>query len=554
MQGVMVRAFAAIAALVLMGGLLPAAGEAQQKDTLTIGMAQEPDILGPFTTMAAAGMIHNSLFAFFAPFNENWTRIPGLVEKLPSIKDGDWELLPGGKMKVTWKFKRGFHWHDGKPVTALDARFSYWMLRHPESPTVTRFILRKIDNVLVPNMNDPYTLIVQWNERFPFANTSPYGYREHWVMPRHLLEAAYLRDPSKLKAHPYFRAPVGNGPYKFKEWVPGSHILLEAHDQYPARKPTIKKIAFRFILDSTVLAANQMAGSVDATDINNFGIDQMVEIERRNPNVVGYYTESLTWERMEFNLDNEWLKDKRVRQAIAYGIDRAALARALFEDKQPVAHTWLAPRHPASNPNVKKYPYDPARARQLLAEAGFTPGPDGILRDRAGKRVEMTFMTTAGNATREQTQQIVKEQLKAVGIEIRIDNVPAAVFLGRVAPRRQWPHLAMWASLFSPEILPFPNFHSTQIPSAANNWEGLNRTGWRNPENDQLLEQMNEELDEGKRIGLFRRQQTIYAEELPSLPLYFRLYLVTAMKQLRNIKPVGLSGFYINWNSEEWTY
>ncbi|MDI6771201.1 MAG: peptide ABC transporter substrate-binding protein [bacterium] len=553
MRGAQVRVFAAIAALALVIGLAPVAGEAQQRrDTVTIGMAQEPDILGPFSTMAAAGVIHNSLFAFFAPFNEKWVRVPLLVEKLPSLKDGDWELLPNKKMRVTWKLRRGFTWADGKPVTALDARFSYGMLRNPRTPTLTRFILRKIDNILVPDVNNPYTMVVQWSELWPFANALPYG--ENWMMPRHALEAAYLRDPSKLKADPYFRAPVGNGPYKLKEWVAGSHITLEANDRFPGEKPKIKTITFRFILDAVVLAANQMAASVDATEINNFGIDQMIEIERRNPSVATHYTEALIWERIEFNNDNEWLKDKRVRQAIAYAIDREAIVRALFHGKQPVAHTWLPPRHYGANPNVKKYAYDPARARVLLAEAGFTPGPDGILRDRAGKRVEMTFMTTAGNAPREQTQQIVKEQLKAVGIEIRIENVPASVFFGRVVVRREWPHLAEWATLFTPETMAFPNFHSSQIPSAANNWEGSNRSGWRNTDNDRLCEQINEELDEAKRVELFRRQQDLYVEDLASLPLYFRLHLTTAMKQLRSVKPTGLGGFYITWNSQEWSW
>lgn len=553
MRSILLRAFVLLGALTLVTGLVPVAGEAQtRRDAVTIGMAQEPDILGPFSTMAAAGVIHNPLFAFFAPFNEKWVRVPMLVEKLPSLKDGDWELLPNKKMRVTWKIRKGFTWHDGKPATALDARFSYGMLRNPRTPTLTRFILRKVDNIQVPDPNNPYTMVVQWNELWPFANTTPYG--ENYMMPRHVLEPAYLRDPSKLKADPYFRAPVANGPYKFKEWVSGSHITLVANEQFAGEKPKIKTLTVRFILDSTVLAANQMAGSVDATEINNFGIDQMVDIERRNPNVATHYTEALTWERIEFNNDDEWLKDRRVRQAIAHAIDRETIARTLFQGKQPVAHTWLPPRHYGSNPNVKKYAYDPARARALLAEAGFTPGPDGILRDRNGKRVEMTYMTTAGNAPREQTQQIIKEQLKAVGIEIRIDNRPASVFFGSVVPRRQWPHIAEWATLFTPETMAFANFHSGQIPSAANNWEGNNRMGWRNGENDRLAEQINETLDEAKRVELFRRQQDLYVEDLPSLPLYFRLSLSTSIKALRNVKPTGLGSFYINWNSQEWSY
>jgi peptide/nickel transport system substrate-binding protein len=203
---------------------------------------------------------------------------------------------------------------------------------------------------------------------------------------------------------------------------------------------------------------------------------------------------------------------------------------------------------------VHKYPYDVARAKALLAEAGFAPGPDGILRDRAGKRVDMTIMTTAGNSTREQVEQILKEQLRQVGIDLRIDNRPASVFLGPVISRRQFPFLAMYGSLFTPESTSFDRFHSSQIPSAENNWEGNNRPGWRNAENDRLMEQIINELDEAKRNALFRRQQEVLAEELPSLPLYFRLTLTTMRKSLRNVKPTGLGTYYLPWNSWQWSW
>jgi len=174
MRAISIRAAVMLTVAALALALVPSAGEAQQRrNVVVIGMAQEPDILGPFSTMAAAGVIHNSLYALFAPFNEKWERTPLLVEKMPTLKDGDWELLPGNKMRVTWKLRRGFTWHDGKPVTALDARFSYGMLRNPRTPTLTRFILNKIDNILVPDANNPYTMVVQWNERWPFANALP---------------------------------------------------------------------------------------------------------------------------------------------------------------------------------------------------------------------------------------------------------------------------------------------------------------------------------------------------------------------------------------------
>ena len=531
----------------------PATAAPGGRDTVVIGMAQEPDRLGAFSIMVAAAVVEHALFAQAAPFTDRWVRMPVMLEKLPSLKDGDWVLLPNNKMKVTWRLRRGFSWHDGRPVTALDWRFTYGVFRNPQTPQVSRFILNKVDNVLVPNPADPYTMIVQWNELYPFAGSLPFG--GSFPLPRHLLEGAYLKDPDRLPAHSYWRAPVGHGPYRFVEWVPGSHITLEAYDRFPLGAPKIKRVTFRFILDTTVLQVNQITGALDATENTGFDCQAAEQIERRNPQIAVQFREAMRWERIDFNLDNEWLRDRRVRQAIAHAIDRAAIAELSCPGgRQPVAHAWLPPRHPGYNPNVKKYEYDPARAKALLAEAGFTPGLDGILRDRNGKRAEMTIMTTAGNALREQIELIIKDQLKDVGIDLRIDNRPPSVFLGPIVSRRQFPHMALYLSNFSPESMPFVRFHSSQIPSAENNWSGDNRAGWRNAENDRIWEQLASELDERTRIRLLRRQQEIFAEDLPSLPLYFALRLTTTHKALRGIRPTGLVDSYLTWNIWEWRW
>ncbi len=554
-----VRGDAARLAASLAAGLTVAAllsglpAQAQSRDTVVIGMTQEPDQIGAFSLMDAAGVVGSALYADVAPFTDRWVRQAVMVEKLPALADGDWVVLPNRKMRVTWHLRRGFRWHDGPPVTALDWRFTYGVFRNPRTPLVSRFVIDKIDNVLVPNPADPYTLVVQWNEPYPFAGSTPFGGAT--PLPRHLLDAAYLKDPGRLNAAPYWRAPVGDGPYRFVEWVPGSHITLEADGRFPRGAPKIRRVVFRFILDSNTLLANQITGAVDATTVNGFDCQAMEQIERRAPQIRTTYREGMGWERIDFNLDDVWLRDRRVRQAIAYAVDRAAIADlSCSGGRQPLAHTWLSPRHPASNPAVRTYGYAPERARALLADAGFTPGPDGILRDPAGKRMEISIMTTAGNALREQIEVVMKEYLRAVGIDLRIDNRPASVFLGPILSRRQFPHLALYRSNFTPESLPFNRFHSSQIPTAENNWQGDNRTGWRNPENDRLWEQLAAELDEKRRTALLRRQQEIFAEELPSLPLFFALNLTTSHRALTGVRPIGLAGSFLTWNIGEWRW
>ncbi|MGH2362024.1 MAG: peptide ABC transporter substrate-binding protein [bacterium] len=535
-------AMTALTALVLAISA-PISTGAPSSNTVVIGVAQEPDAL-MFSGMAVSGEIQEVLYAYMVRYNDKGQRYPQLVEKIPTIKDGDWQILPGKKMRVTYRFKRGYTWHDGRPVTALDASWTYLMERNPRSPTLSRFTLTKIENMLVPKPNDPYTLVVQWNETYPFANLG------HSIFPKHVLEAAYLRDPSTLKSHPQARTPVGSGPYKLVEWVPGSHMTLEGYGGFREGRPRIPRLVFRFILDSTVLQANVLTGDVDVTGTtNNFSLDQMLDIERRGPQVAAHYTQGLNWERLNLNLDDEFLRDKRVRQALAHGINREEIVGKLFQGKQPAAHSWLPPAHPAHNANVRKYAYDPARARQLLTEAGYAPGPDGIMRAPNGKRLELTIVSTAGNAIREQVELIMQAHLKEVGIDLKINNVPASVLIGTIIRQRTY-QITMFTNFFGPTELGTSRFHSSQIPSQANNFEGSNHMGWRNPENDRILEQISEELDEAKRIQLLRRQQELVVEDLPVISLYFRLYLHTSKKALRNIKPGGFSG--IIWNAPEW--
>ncbi len=532
-------------------GLWSGGARAQGRDRVVVLAGQEPAHLFPgfISNLAIASEVEAPMWCGLLGRDDQWKLYTDLAVKIPTLKDGDWQVLPNKKMKVTFKLKNTYKWHDGTPVTAEDYVWTLRMRKNPLTPVVSRFLDNKIDNVLAP---DPYTITFQYKELYAYGNLSPFT-----VLPAHILRPQYNRDPAKIDTSPFARAPVGCGPYKFKQWSPGNFIELEASpDTYGgAVKPTITHITFKFILDATVLTANLIAGEGDATVSGNLSLEQLDEISRRSGGrMVAHYTEGLFWEHVDFNMDNEWLKDRRVRWAIAHAVDRESIARTLFQSRQPVAHSYLAPKHFAYDPNVKKYAYDPARAKQLLGEAGFTPGPDGILRDASGKRFEMTIMTTAGNTYREQIEQIIKDQLKSVGIDLRIDNRPASVLFGEITRKRTYPHLVMYAWV-SPVTTHFRTiWHSKEIPTAGNNFVGQNTPGYKNPQIDTLLEQADEELDETKRAALLRKSQELWAEDLPSLPLFFRLELNVSRRELKNYRPTGISGAGPTWNTEQWSF
>lgn len=526
----------------------PLAAQGRPRNRVVVLLGQEPAELFPgfVSNLAVETDVESPMWCALVGRDDNWKLYTDMALKIPSLKDGDWQLLPNKKMKVTFKIKNTFKWHDGKPVTAEDFVWTLRMRKNPNTPVVSRFLDNKIENIVAPT---PYEFSFQYTEVYAYANLDAFS-----LLPAHNLRPAYNRNPAQIDKDPFGREPVACGPYKFKQWVAGSFIELEAFDQYGGtNKAKVPNITFRFILDSTVMTANLIAGEGDATATGNLSLEQMAEIDRRaGARMATHYKEGLIWEHIDFNMDNEWLKDKRVRHAIAHAVDRESIVQNLFAGRQPVAHTYFGPKHFAYNSNVKKYSHDPARARQLLAEAGFTPGPDGILRDAQSRPFRITIMTTAGNAVREQVQQILKDQLKQVGIDLVIDNRPASVLFGQITTRRAYPHLVMYAWVSSPITHFRTIWHSKEIPTAANNYVGQNTPGYKNAEVDRLLEEAEEELDEAKRRALLKRVQEIWAEDLPSLPLFFRLELNVSRKGLKNYKPRGIGA--PTWNAEQWAY
>ncbi len=261
----------------------------------------------------------------------------------------------------------------------------------------------------------------------------------------------------------------------------------------------------------------------------------------------------MVWEHVDVNLDHPWLADKRVRQALLYALNRQEMVQALFESRQEVSHSWLPPNHYGYNPKIPTYAHDPARARALFAEAGWKPGPGGILVNAKGEPFRISIMTTAGNPLRSRVEQILQSQWKKVGIELEINNQEAKVFFGETMRKRQFPHLAMYAWTQGPtsdgEIL----WTIRNIPSEANDWTGQNYPAWKNAEADRIDTEVPHVLSRAERIKLLAREQELWADELPALPLYNRMETPIVRDTLREWRVTG-TYWPVTWNCEAWFF
>jgi peptide/nickel transport system substrate-binding protein len=369
-----------------------------------------------------------------------------------------------------------------------------------------------------------------------------------------------LLDPAAWPRHDFLRNPVSHGPYRVVEWTPGERIRLVRYGPHPLGTPRIREIVFRFFTGPADLRDAVRDGSVDITELSGFSVADAVALERSGEHVRVAQVPSSMWEHASFNLDDRHLSDVRVRRAIAYAIDRDALAETLYQGRCAVAHTWLPPRHPAHNDSVRRYAYDPRKARALLAEAGYVPGPDGVLRDPSGDPLSLHLLTTrpapngrwSASTLREAAADLMAQQLHGVGIELRPEAVATDEAFRRFRAR-DFPHLAMFAWSIGLETNGYLMWHSSQVPRHAGSY-GINVPGWRSPTNDRILGDIIAEGDPDAREALMREQQVEWAEHLPSLPLFFLPQVNAYHRALRNIEYVGAFGTYVTWNAWRWAW
>jgi peptide/nickel transport system substrate-binding protein len=292
--------------------------------------------------------------------------------------------------------------------------------------------------------------------------------------------------------------------------------------------------------NTAALEANLLAGALDmiAGELG-LSLDQALAFEQRHGDAYRViYKPGLAYEHIDANFADPILADRRVRQALLYGIDRQAISKELFGGRQPVADSFVNPLDWVYDPVVKRYPYDPDRAKTLLDAAGWRGAAGAVRRNQAGAPLALTLATTAGNRSRELIEQVLQSQWRQIGVDLRLANQPARLLFGETLPRRRF-GLAMYAWLSAPESVPRSTLHSSEIPAADNGYGGQNVGGYRNAEVDDLIDHIETELDRDRRKVLWDRLQEIYVEDLPALPLYFRADAYILPKWLDGVTPTG---------------
>ncbi len=537
---------------VCLGVACPLAATAE--NVVRLGIYQEPETLNSYIgVQTVITYVHKPFAEYLIDVNDKGEYFPVLVEEVPTVKNGG---VSADGLTITYKLKKGVTWSDGAPFTSDDIKFTWEAIVNPKNLVKSRSGYDLIQSVTAP---DKYTAVVKYKEFY-----APYLTRFSPVLPKHIL--GNLPD---INDAPYNRKPVGTGPFMVTEWVSGDHITMAKNPNYrEAGKVKIDKLFFKIIPSREVGIAQLQAGDIDGVwDL----IEAQIPTMENSKTVSLCLSDSLTSERLILNFStpvppnngnpdypHPILSDLRVRQAIDYGIDKQEIVNKLLYGKAKLGTSEM-PAGWAANRNIKPRPYDPDKAKQLLDQAGWKPGADGV-REKNGMKLRLKITTTTGNKLREMVQQVLVAQLKKVGMELYIENVPSSVLFGswaNDADRKKGRYDIMMYTT-GPGIDPQQQFegyfHSKQIPTQANGGSGYNYTRHRDAQLDNFVDMAGKTPSLEGRADYYRKAQDRIAEVIPHIYLFQRLTVHAFRNNVKGWKPngYGIIDAVETWNVADW--
>jgi peptide/nickel transport system substrate-binding protein len=491
-------------------------------DSLVEGTIGEPSTLIPIlasdsASHSVAGLIYNGLIKY----DKNLNIIGDLAE--------NWSISGDG-LTITFHLRRGVHWHDGQLFTSRDVLYTYRTMIDPKTPTPYAEDFLQVRSVTAPA---PYTVRVTYGKPFAPALAS-WGIN---IMPAHLLEGKEITKSNLA------RKPIGTGPYRFSEWIPGQRVVLVSNHDYFEGRPYIDRCIYRIIPDTSTMYMELKAGGLDEMSLTPVQFQRQTDTPwfREHFNKYRYPVPAYTY--MGYNLKRPLFADKRVRQAITCAINKDELVQGVLFGLGQVCHVPFQPDTWAYNPAVKPFPYDPARALRLLAEAGWKErNGDGIL-VKDGKPFQFTIITNQGNEQRIKSAQIIQYRLKRIGIDVKIRVLEWSSMLTNYIDKKNFDVVLMGWSL-SQDPDQFDIWHSSKTGV-----KELNFISYSNKEVDRLLELGRGTFDRKKRQAAYFRMQEIIAEEQPYTFLYVPDALPVVSSRFRGIEPApaGISHNFIKW-------
>ncbi len=491
----MINMRTAVTALVLaVTALIPAATPdvaAQQRGgVLRIVFNPEPPTLNPGITSALpTQLVTTKVFNGLLEYDWSFNPKPALAERWSISKDG---------LVYTFHLRQGVTFHDGKPFTSEDVKFSFEEVLKTYHPRAGIF-LRTLERVETP---DPHTAVLVFKQPSPALIRLLFG-ADAPILPKHVYGGGDIRK------NPYNVKPVGTGPFKFGEWVKGSHIVLVRNEQYwKPGLPYLDRIVVQTVPDQSSRVA--VMEKVDAdlspwSTIPNFEVKRLEKLPHLRVETRGFEAYSAV-QFIEINNRKPPLNNVKVRQAIAHALAREFILQNIWFGLGKLAAGPVASgMKDFFNPSVPRYEYDPKKAERLLDEAGYPRASDGV-------RFRVSQLFTPSGEQWVRLAEYIRAQLGKVGVAVTTEPLDYPTYLSRVFTQWEYDISAGWSLNFSDPIL-LERLYTTRAIRKGVPFS--NSMGYSNPEVDELFTRAAVEFDPKKRADTYRRIQDMLVRDLP---------------------------------------
>ncbi|HET7814747.1 MAG TPA: peptide ABC transporter substrate-binding protein [Candidatus Baltobacteraceae bacterium] len=536
-------------ALAVLGGLLAGctqtgnnpgtAASGAGTGMLRVAIQQDVKNLNPLlNSNTTDGFIARLMFEPLVSADDKGNTIPMLASAVPTQENGG---ISKDGLVITYHLRKNAKWSDGVPVTSKDVKWSWQAIMNNNNNIISRHGYDYVTRVDTP---DDYTVAVHLKQKFaPFVDTffadsdQPYP-----VAPAHALSKYPDINQIPFNANPN----VTDGPFKFVRWVHGDHIELAANDDFFMGKPGLRGIYLRIVPNENTTVNMLRTHDVDwmfQASISNY--PNVKDI----PGVKLVFVDINGYEDVQLNVQRPLLQDVRVRQAIAYAIDKERIVQTLTYGQQKIA-TWDMPQFMwAYDPNVQPaYTHDVQKAKALLQQAGYTPGANGIMQ-KNGEPLTLVMVSNNSNVTRRKNTVEVQDMLKQVGIDAQIkfydgDVLFAPVGEGGILQGGKFDlSLAGWYAGTDPD-------DSSQLTCSNVAPAGYNYSRYCNPEMDAAQKMALDNYDRPTRKKAYSQIQHLLARDIPEVYFY---YLRTMQPVSENFKGFRPSPVIESWNAWEWS-
>lgn len=458
-------------------------------------------------------------------------RDPRTLDIIPDMAER-W-TISDDKLTYTFTLKDNLKWSDGTPLTAEDFAWTFEQAKDPKNNFPYRQNFADIVSYAAP---DPKTIVVTVREPLVVALEMVDAVTP---LPKHIWEKLDWNDPSN---NPEIMFPsVASGPFKLKEWKKDDHQTFVANDLYHKGRPNIDTLIVRIVPSQAIAYQMLKSGEVDYAGFQPSDYREAKTLS--NVTVYEWWPAASSWSYIGYNLRRPALQNSVVRYALAHAVDRQAIIDNVMYGLSGPTYGPFIPSSWAFNPDVPKFEYNPNRARELLAEAGYTPGIDGILaKDGEPLRLKLLFGPNTSKV-REQIATIVQQEFKDIGVDLTVEGLEWGAFLSAIKTEPfDWDLTVLgWRATIDPHWM-YQVWSESTIPD-------VNAGAYVNEKVEQLFERGAREFDREKRKQIYQEIQTLITQDAPYIFLTADMAYVGVNNRVGGIEPTTLG---IGYNIEQW--